>query len=68
MKTWPRCFRPIGKTGRKDREREGTQDDGMAYVNISIPVPKLPKGGYYPRVCRMLRVSEDEFLIFTRPV
>ncbi|MFH1991524.1 MAG: transposase [Pseudomonadota bacterium] len=33
----------IGKTGRKDREREGTQDDGMTYVNISIPVPKLPK-------------------------
>ncbi len=32
----------IGKTGRKDRERERTQDDGMTYVNISIPVPKLP--------------------------
>jgi hypothetical protein len=28
---------------RKDRERKGTQDDGMTYVNISIPVPYSKK-------------------------
>jgi len=26
---------PIRKKGRKDRERKGTQDDGMTYVNKS---------------------------------
>ena len=28
-----------GKTGRKNRERKTTQNDGMIYVNKSIPVP-----------------------------
>jgi hypothetical protein len=34
---------PIGKTGRKNRERKATQVDGIVYVNISIPVPKEKK-------------------------
>ena len=33
---------PIGKTGRKNRERKATQGEGMIYVNISIPVPTGP--------------------------
>jgi len=32
----------IDNIGRKDREREGTQDDKMTNVNISMPVPQLP--------------------------
>jgi len=48
--------RSIGKTGRKDRQREGTQDDGMTYVNILILDPKFApcpakreqKHHYYP--------------------
>jgi len=31
----------FSKTGRKDREREGTRDDGITHINISIPVPKI---------------------------
>jgi len=34
--------RPIGKTGRKNRERKATQGHGMIYVNKSIPVPHGP--------------------------
>jgi len=30
---------PIGKTGRKNRERKATQGNGMIYLNKSIPVP-----------------------------
>jgi hypothetical protein len=33
---------PIGKTGRKNRERKATQGIGMIYVNKSIPVPHSP--------------------------
>ena len=31
----------IGKTGRKGRERKGTQGDGMTYINTR-PVPRPP--------------------------
>jgi hypothetical protein len=33
------CGQPIGKTGRKNRERKSTQGDGIVYVNKSILAP-----------------------------
>jgi hypothetical protein len=38
---------PIGKTGRKNRERKATQGDGIIYVNKSIPVPYVSPNALY---------------------
>jgi len=52
---------PIGKTGRKNRERKATQGIGVIYVNKSIPVPHRLLEKSLPRAVRFCSAEPTLF-------